>query len=89
MYQGIKNLVFSDIYEQKINLDKSGFLNVDNSDENKSEHKAPVENHNLVTDSDESGKSGINQMTCLMKKPPKKWCQFSEEVNKIPQNLPV
>ena len=87
VYSDKKSYV-SAIYEQKINLDKSDFLHEDNSDENKSEHNVPIDNQNLVSDSDESGQKVNNKSNeILVEKPPEEWCKFSEEVNKSSSKL--
>ena len=77
-----------DIDTQKVNLEESDVLQEVNSGQYILENELQVENNNYVSDVHEIGQQGNNKKDrILFKKPPERWCKFSEEVNKSSSKL--
>ena len=78
----------SDLDEQKVQVEDSEVLQVDNSNEAILRHELPVENKNFVSGADEIGHPGNKQKNGILpEKPPEEWCKFSEEIKKSSSKL--
>ena len=78
----------SDLDEQKVHVEDSEVLQVDNSNEAILRHELPVENKIFVSGADELGHPVNKQKNGILpEKPSEEWCKFSEEIKKSSSKL--